>query len=81
MYYDTAVYPLAINIYQTYNPGAIIQVSVIPAGESEAMTVFSGSDLTTSCPGVLGIAVLGKADETEVEVPAVGEVSNPAKPK
>ncbi len=58
LYYDVPVFPLAINIYQTYNLGAITQVSVLPfKNDPPVISVFSGVDLTIMCPGVLQISL------------------------
>ncbi len=57
--YDTPVLPNAINVYQSYNPGAITRVEVLPADGAPAITVFEGVDPTTACPGVFTVYVGG----------------------
>jgi|GEM_PF-5042759 len=57
--YDTPVLPSAINVYQSYNPGAITHVEVLPADGAPAITVFEGVDPTTACPGVFTVYVGG----------------------
>ncbi|NPV67006.1 MAG: hypothetical protein HPY64_07670 [Anaerolineae bacterium] len=57
VYYATPVIPTQINIYQTFNPGAIVLVEVLPADGSAPIPVFRGYDLTTACPGVLTVDV------------------------
>ncbi|GAB4570935.1 MAG: hypothetical protein Kow0077_06320 [Anaerolineae bacterium] len=57
LYFDTPVTPQTINIYQTYNPGAIVMVEVLPADGSPPITVFEGVDETRACPGVFSVPV------------------------
>ncbi len=55
--YDAQVQPTAVNIYQTYNPGAITLVEVLPVDGSAPIVIFEGVDPTTDCPGVFAIPV------------------------
>ena len=55
--YSTPVAASAVNIYETYNPGAIISVELLPNGGGAPITIFAGTDSTTPCPGVLTLAV------------------------
>ncbi|MBN2470404.1 MAG: PPC domain-containing protein [Anaerolineae bacterium] len=57
VFYDTEVQPTAVSIYETYNPGAITEVAVLPADGSDPIVIFEGVDPTTDCPGVFSIAV------------------------
>ncbi len=64
LYYAIPVIPSQVNIYQTYNPGAIVLVEVVPADGGTPITVFSGRDTTTACPGVLSVDVAPAAGTT-----------------
>ncbi len=55
VYYDVAVTPTQVNIYQTFNPGAITGIALIPADGSEPLPVRGSADPGTPCPGVLTI--------------------------
>ncbi len=57
LYYATPVIPTQINVHQTFNPGAIVLVEVLPADGSAPIPVFSGRDTTTACPGVFSVDV------------------------
>ncbi|MBN1964953.1 MAG: hypothetical protein JW910_09915 [Anaerolineae bacterium] len=58
--YGVPMVPTRVDIYQTYNPGAIVLVELIPADASLApIVIFAGVDSTTDCPGVLSIPVSG----------------------
>jgi hypothetical protein len=57
LYYSMAVTPTQINIYETYNPGAVFDVQYIAGDGSDTQTVFSGADPTSECPGVFSIPV------------------------
>jgi hypothetical protein len=61
-----AVIPSQINIYQTYNPGAIYQVEVAGPGTSKPITLPNSEDPpgNTDCPGVFTI------DIEDVDTPA-----------
>lgn len=57
--YAQAVIPTAINVRQTYNPGAINQVEVVDAGGSR-YTVYAGSPSPIAdCPFVQNFPVTG----------------------
>jgi len=57
--YTTPVTPLAVNIYETYSPGSIIQVDVVEAGGT-AHTIYKGAPLlVTDCPRVFQVPVTG----------------------
>lgn len=57
--YQNPVIPTAINIHETYNPGAVVKVVVSgPGGKSK--TVFEGQPTkVTTCPRVLEVPVSG----------------------
>ena len=55
--YDTPVAASAVNIYETYNPGAIISVELLTDGGGTPITLFADTDSTTPCPGVLTLPV------------------------
>ena len=60
--FDEAVIPISVEIYQTYNPGAITGIELIAADGSGAITVTdSGDPGNVPCPGVLTIDILGDA--------------------
>ena len=45
-----------VNIYQTYNPGAITSVELIPADGGSAIAVPDSADPDTTCPHVFKLA-------------------------
>lgn len=58
VYFDEPVYPTEINIYQTYNPGAITGIELIAweDGASIAMRDLPSSE--TDCPGIYTVPVI-----------------------
>lgn len=58
VYYERAVYPTQINIHQTFNPGAITSVKLLPADGSAAIPIPDSADSGTSCPGIFSLTVL-----------------------
>lgn len=50
--YEQPVMPIQINIHQTYNPGAIVSVHMIPAHEDGLILIENSADPGTSCPGI-----------------------------
>jgi hypothetical protein len=52
LYYDEAVFPTQINIYQTFNPGAIISVELLPTDGSDPIEIENSADSGTACPGI-----------------------------
>ena len=56
--YDIPLVPTQINIYQSYNPGAITGIELVLADGSGTMPVPDSADPGTECPGVLSIDVL-----------------------
>ncbi len=78
IHYWTPVIPTEVNIYQTYNPGAIVRVELLPADGSLPLSIFEGVDPTTACPGILSIPVTlgGEAGPTDdASFVDVGEIS------
>ncbi|MBN1202829.1 MAG: discoidin domain-containing protein [Anaerolineae bacterium] len=57
VFFDTPVIPTQINIYQTYNPGAIANITLLLADGSDGPSVPSSADPGTSCPGVFTVNV------------------------
>ncbi|HEX2622217.1 MAG TPA: hypothetical protein VHL11_18795 [Phototrophicaceae bacterium] len=58
LYYDTPVFPTQVNIYETYNPGAITGISFLLADGGDEITVNTSADTTkTPCPGVFTINI------------------------
>jgi hypothetical protein len=55
--YAQPVAASTINIHQTYNPGSITMVELLPADGSAPIVVFEGVDATTDCPGVFSLDV------------------------
>lgn len=50
--FDEAVIPVGVNIYQTYNPGAITSVDFLTAESAEMISVPKSADTGgTGCPG------------------------------
>jgi hypothetical protein len=55
VYFEQPVFATAVDIYQTYNPGAIIQVTLIaPDGDESAVPKSADSD--TPCPGTFELS-------------------------
>jgi len=58
--FDVAVIPLQVNIYQTYNPGAIIEVRLITEDGDVIIVPDSADPLeNTPCPGVFTLDIVG----------------------
>lgn len=59
--YDTPVIPAQVNIYQNYNPGAIIRVDVTNSATGTRFTLDNGADPlgNTPCPGVFSVSASG----------------------
>ena len=56
--YGMPMIPTAVNIYETYNPGAIVRVELLPADPAaEPIVIFEGVDTTVECPGVFSIPI------------------------
>lgn len=61
LYYDTPVIPTAINIYQTFGRGSIVQVDIITSS-GEIISLPDSADPPTNppiCPGVFTVDVSG----------------------
>jgi hypothetical protein len=58
--FDEPVVPTSIHIYQSFNPGAITGIELIPADGSGPITVTDSADPgNIPCPGVMVIDILG----------------------
>jgi hypothetical protein len=57
LYYNTPVEPTQINIYQNFNPGAIISVELVPEQGDFTIPIANSADSSTPCPGVFTIDV------------------------
>lgn len=60
--YVGAVIPTQINIYETYNPGAILRVWVAPMSSSDFTLVFDAGQMLMeppTCPNILSVEVSG----------------------
>ena len=56
--YDQPVIPVSVNIYQTYNPGSITAVDLVPADGSDPISVSPPQDASAAyCPGILMVSV------------------------
>ncbi len=65
LHYGTPVTPTEVNIHQTYNPGAITTVELLPVSPSlPPLVIFEGIDPTVDCPGILSIPVTVSPAET-----------------
>ncbi len=65
--YDQAVIPTQVSIYQTYNPGSIIEVQLVTESGSVIVVPDSADPLgSTACPGVFVL------DITDVTEPVMG---------
>ena len=66
LYYDEAVIPTEINIYQSYTPGSIIRVEVANSETEDVFEIENSADPGDSpCPGVLTVTIEGA--ETPVD--------------
>jgi hypothetical protein len=55
VYFDEAVTPTQVNIYQSYNPGAITGIEIIPAVGTFAVPIPDSADDSTGCLGVFSV--------------------------
>jgi hypothetical protein len=57
--YTQAVIPTQINIYQTYNPGAIVKVEVVVAADQSRIEIANSANPpgATPCPGVFTLDI------------------------
>jgi hypothetical protein len=55
VYFDTAVWATQVNIYQTYTPGSIKGIALLPAVGGDPIPVANSADPGTDCPGVFSI--------------------------
>ncbi len=55
LFYDDAVIPTQVNIYQTLAPGAIIGIEIIPEDDDDDPIVFDISDPSDECPSTLSV--------------------------
>jgi hypothetical protein len=60
-FYAQAVIPTQVNVHQTYNPGSIIQVVVVPADGTQPIVLPNSADPigNTPCPGVFTVNITG----------------------
>jgi hypothetical protein len=58
--YAQAVIPTQINIYQTYNPGAIVKVEVVVAADQSRIEIVNSANPpgATPCPGVFTLNII-----------------------
>lgn len=60
VFYSVPVVPTQIDIYESYEPGAITSVDLIPADGSAPIPVPSSADsATTACPGIFTVTISG----------------------
>ena len=57
LYYDTPVTPGQVNVHQTYNPGAITGIELVPAGGGAPRRVPNSADRDKACPHVFELKV------------------------
>jgi uncharacterized protein YraI len=57
IFFDQSVVPTQINIYQTYHPGAITSVELLPANGDDAIVVPNSADPGTTCPGTFSLTI------------------------
>lgn len=55
VFFDQPVFATQVNIYQSYNPGAITRVDYVLADGSGFLTINNSADPGTPCPGVMTI--------------------------
>lgn len=92
VYFDTPVAPSQINIHQSYNPGAIVAIELIPSEGDFTIPIPNSADTSTKCPGVFSLdismsnstaihGVIIRLDQTKVgnwnEIDAVELVGTP----
>ena len=53
--FATPMIPAQINIYETYNPGSITSIDLIPANGSKPIPVANSADTGTACPGIFSV--------------------------
>ncbi len=59
VYFDEAVYATEINIYESYNPGSITGVELIPADGGANIVIPDSAGSNTDCPGVFTVTLPG----------------------
>jgi hypothetical protein len=55
VYFDTPVWATQVNIYETYTPGYIARIALIPAAGGDLIPVANSADSDTDCPGIFSV--------------------------
>jgi hypothetical protein len=62
--YDTPVFPTRLEVYQTYNPGAISKIELVDiTGTSHGVYVDSTPTVMDACPYILGLSISVVTDD------------------
>lgn len=64
LFFDDAVIPTQVNIYQTLTPGAIVAIELIPDDNDDDAVRFDVEDPSDECPSVLSIDLPDDLPET-----------------
>lgn len=62
--YETPVRLKEVNVVETFNPGAVVQIEAYPEPSGPAQTVWLGNTKTSQCPGTASIKVKGSKTYT-----------------
>jgi len=76
--YAVSVIPTQINIYETYNPGAIVQVAVVSESGGETVVYEAAQQVVEECPRILSIEVDGVTDYVQQVVIRLDETNHPS---
>lgn len=76
--YVESVFPTRISIYETYNPGAIVRVSVVTPNGTEFPVFSSTPEVVTSCPRVLTIDVTNVNEAVNQVIIELDETNHPS---
>lgn len=63
-----AVIPTQLNIYQSYNPGSIIAIAIIPANGDDAIIFDSLEDNSAECPSIFSINLPDDLPESDTVI-------------
>lgn len=55
VYFENAVWATQVNIHQTFTPGSITGIALLPANGDDPIPVADSADPGTDCPGILSI--------------------------
>lgn len=64
LYFDNAVWATQINIYETFTPGSITGIALIPATGADPIPVANSAGTNNDCPGIFSIDITGDVPST-----------------